>query len=143
MDARITFVTLAVRDLEATRRFYVDGLGWRAAFEAPGEVIFVRVAPTVMLSLWDRAAFEAEVGAIASGDGIPPITLAHNLPDEAGVDRVMTDAAAAGAAIVTPPTRRAWGGYSGYFADPDGFRWEIAYNPGPLGVELMRDAGLA
>ncbi len=143
MDARITFVTLAVRDLAATHRFYVDGLGWQPAFEAPGEVIFVRVGPTVMLSLWDRAAFEAEVGAAASGPGIPPITLAHNLPDVAGVDAVMADAAAAGGEIVVPAAHRAWGGYSGYFADPDGFRWEVAYNPGPLGVELMRDAGLA
>ncbi|KAA9084943.1 VOC family protein [Microbacterium radiodurans] len=143
MDARITFVTLAVRDLAATRRFYVDGLGWQPAFEAPGEVIFVRVGAAVMLSLWDRAAFEAEVGGTASERGIPPITLAHNLPDVAGVDAVMADAAAAGGEIVVPAAHRSWGGYSGYFADPDGFRWEIAYNPGPLGVELMRDAGLA
>ena len=143
MDARITFVTLAVRDLAATRRFYVDGLGWQPAFEAPGEVIFVRVGAAVMLSLWDRAAFEAEVGAAAAGPGIPPITLAHNMPDVAGVDAVMADAAAAGGEIVVPPAHRSWGGYSGYFADPDGFRWEVAYNPGPLGVELMRDAGLA
>lgn len=143
MDARITFVTLAVADLAATRRFYLDGLGWEPAFEAPGEVLFVRVAPTVMLSLWDRTAFEAEVGAVQSGAGIPPVALAHNVPDAAGVDAVMADAAAAGAAIVTPARWREWGGYSGYIADPDGFRWEIAYNPGPLGVELMRDAGLS
>ncbi len=143
MDARVTFITLGVRDLAATRRFYVDGLGWEPAFEAPGEVMFVRVGPAVMLSLWDRAAFEAEIGATQTGPGVPPVALAHNMPDEAGVDRVIADAAAAGAEIVAPPARREWGGYSGYFADPDGFRWEVAYNPGPLGLELMRDAGLA
>ncbi|WP_417561654.1 VOC family protein [Microbacterium sp.] len=143
MDTRLTFVTLAVTDLAATRRFYVDGLGWAPAFEAEGEVIFFRVGPTVMLSLWTRAGFEAEVGPLAAGGGIPPLTLSHNLPDTAGVDRVMKDAAAAGAEIVRPAQQREWGGYSGYFADPDGFRWEVAYNPGPLGVELMQAAGLA
>jgi catechol 2,3-dioxygenase-like lactoylglutathione lyase family enzyme len=142
MDARLTFVTLAVADIAATRRFYVDGLGWEPAMEADGEVIFFRVAPTVMLSLWSRAGFEAEVGPLGTGTGIPPITLAHNMPDAAGVDAVLADAAAAGAEIVRPAQQREWGGYSGYFADPDGFRWEVAYNPQPLGRELMEAAGL-
>ncbi len=142
MDARITFITLAVADLAASRRFYVDGLGWQPAFEAEGEVMFFRVGPTIMLSLWSRAGFEAEVGPLPPGGGIPPLALAHNMPDTAGVDAVMRDAAAAGAQIVTPARQRDWGGYSGYFADPDGFRWEVACNPGPLGVELMQAAGL-
>lgn len=142
MDTRITFVTLAVADLAASRRFYVEGLGWAPAFEADGEVMFFRVGPTVMLSLWSRSGFEAEVGPLGDAAATPPITLAHNMPDVAGVDAVMADAAAAGARIVRPAQQREWGGYSGYFADPDGFRWEIAYNPGPLGVELMAAAGL-
>jgi uncharacterized protein len=143
MDARVTFITLAVADHEATRRFYVDGLGWEPAFESPGDVIFFRVGPTVVLSLWSRAGFEAEVGPVQDGPGIPPITLSHNMPDPAGVDAVLRDAAAAGAPEVAPGQQREWGGYSGYFADPDGFRWEVAYNPDPLGVELMRAVGLA
>jgi len=142
MDARITFITLAVADIAASRRFYVEGLGWEPAFEAEGGVIFIRVGHAVMLSLWNRAEFEAEVGPLSSGGGIPPLTLAHNMPDVAGVDAVMRDAAAAGAHITKPAQHREWGGYSGYFADPDGFRWEVAYNPQPLGVELMRAAGL-
>ena len=142
MDARVTFITLAVADLDATRRFYMDGLGWQPAFEAPGEVIFIRIGPTLMLSLWSRAGFEAEVGPLPAERSIPPITLAHNMPDTAGVDAVMRDAAAAGAEIVTPPQQRDWGGYSGYFADPDGFRWEVAYNPQPLAMDLLRAAGL-
>lgn len=140
MDARITFITLAVSDTAASRRFYVDGLGWQPEFEAPGEVIFFRVAPTVVLSLWSRDAFTAEVGA-APAQGVPPITLAHNMPDRAGVDEVLRDAAAAGATVVTAQARD-WGGYSGYFVDPDGFRWEIAHNPSPLGDELLRAAGV-
>jgi len=142
MDARITFITLPVADIAASRRFYVDGLGWLPAFEAEGGVIFFRVGPTVMLSLWNRAEFEQEVGPLPEGDGIPPLTLSHNMPDVAGVDEVLRDAAAAGAQIVAPARHREWGGYSGYFADPDGFRWEVAYNPQPMGVELMRAAGL-
>ena len=140
MDARITFITLAVADTAASRRFYVDGLGWQPEFEAPGEVIFFRVAPTLVLSLWSRDAFTAEVGA-APARGVPPITLAHNMPDRAGVDEVLRDAAAAGATVVTAQARD-WGGYSGYFVDPDGFRWEIAHNPSPLGDELLRAAGV-
>jgi catechol 2,3-dioxygenase-like lactoylglutathione lyase family enzyme len=142
MDARLTFVTLAVADIAATRRFYVDGLGWEPAMEAEGEVLFFRVAPTVMLSLWSRAGFEAEVGPLGTSAGLAPITLSHNMPDTAGVDAVLADAAAAGADLVRPARQREWGGYSGYFADPDGFRWEVAYNPQPLGRELMEAAGL-
>jgi len=141
MDARITFVTLAVADVAASRRFYVDGLGWQPEFEQPGEVLFFRVAPSVTLSLWSRSQFEAEVGPAQSGAGAPPITLAHNMPDRLGVDRVLGTAAAAGAQV-DPPREREWGGYSGYFSDPDGFRWEVAFNPGPIGVDLMKAAGL-
>ncbi len=140
MDARITFITLAVADVAASRRFYVDGLGWEPAFEAPGDVIFFRVAPTLVLSLWSREGFVAEVGAEPTS-GVPPITLAHNMPDRAGVDAVLRDAAAAGA-TVAPAQPREWGGYTGYFSDPDGFRWEVAHNPSPLGEELLRAAGV-
>jgi catechol 2,3-dioxygenase-like lactoylglutathione lyase family enzyme len=141
MDARVTFITLAVADVAASRRFYVDGLGWEPEFEAPGEVIFFRVAPSVTLSLWSREQFETEVGRAQTGEGIAPITLAHNMPDEAGVDQVLAAAATAGARVGAAQHRE-WGGYSGYFADPDGFRWEVAFNPGPVGVDLMRAAGL-
>ncbi len=141
MDARVTFITLAVADVEASRRFYVDGLGWEPEFEAPGEVIFFRVAPSVTLSLWSAEQFEAEVGAIRSGPGIAPITLAHNMPDAEGVDEVLSAARAAGATVEAGQERE-WGGYSGYFADADGFRWEVAYNPGPIGVDLLKAAGL-
>ncbi|WP_353083063.1 VOC family protein [Tessaracoccus lapidicaptus] len=141
MDARVNFITLAVTDVSAARRFYVDGLGWEPAFEAEG-IIMIRLAPTLVLSLWDEDQFEAEVGPIARGDGLVPLTLAHNVPAPEDVDGVLADAAAAGARDVVSGQTRDWGGYSGYFADPDGIRWEVAYNPGPLGVELMEAAGL-
>ncbi|MBM6400744.1 VOC family protein [Phycicoccus sonneratiae] len=137
MDQRISFVTLAVVDLEASRRFYVDGLGWVPELDVPGEVVMFDVGDRLVLSLWDRAAFEAEVGERAvQGPGVLPFTLAHNVETPARVDEVLDLAAAAGA-DVGPATDREWGGYTGYFADPDGVRWEVAWNPGPIGLRVV------
>ena len=137
MDQRISFVTLAVRDLDATRAFYVEGLGWTPSMDVPGEVLMIQVGEHVVLSLWDEAAFEAEVGRIGRGDGVAPITLAHNVPTREEVDAVLATARAAGADPVTDAVERDWGGYTGYFGDPDGYRWEIAVNPGPIGEVVL------
>ncbi|HSX68879.1 VOC family protein [Nocardioides sp.] len=137
MEQRISFVTLAVRDLDATHRFYVDGLGWAPEMWVPGEVLMFRAGPLLVLSLWDEAAFTAEVGTAPARDGVPPLTLAHNVATRAEVDAVLATARAAGAEPVADATERAWGGYTGYFADPDGFRWEIAWNPGPIGELVL------
>lgn len=136
MDPRISFVTLAVRDLDASRAFYIDGLGWEPAVDVAGEVLMFKVADKVVLSLWSEEGFEAEVGPITRGAGVVPITLSHNLVTESEVDAVLEDARQAGA-DVREAVRRDWGGYSGYFADPDGYRWEIATNPGPIGAEVL------
>jgi uncharacterized protein len=132
MDPRISFVTLAVSDLDVSRRFYVDGLGWPPELDVPGEVVMIRTGEHLILSLWDEPHFEAEVGHIGRSDGVPPFTLAHNVatPDE--VDAVLDVARLAGA-VVDEAAERDWGGYTGYFADPDGVRWEIAWNPDPIG----------
>jgi len=137
MDPRISFVTLAVGDLAASRRFYCDGLGWTPALEVPDDVVMVQVGAHVVLSLWVRSAFEAEVGTIATGPGVAPFTLAHNVAAPEDVDAVLATARAAGAHPVQAAEERAWGGYSGYFADPDGYRWEVAYNPGPIGWKVL------
>jgi catechol 2,3-dioxygenase-like lactoylglutathione lyase family enzyme len=137
MDQRISFVTLAVRDLGRTRAFYVDGLGWTPALDVPDEVLMFQVGDHVVLSLWVDSAFEAEVGPIGRGAGLAPVTLAHNVATEAEVDAVLATARAAGADPVHAPARRDWGGYTGYFADPDGFRWEVATNPGPIGQAVL------
>ncbi len=131
MDQRISFVTLAVADLLASRRFYVDGLGWVPEIDVPGEVLMFRAGPQLVLSLWDRAHFEAEVGPVATGPGVAPLTLAHNVASPEAVDAVLATGRAAGATHVQDAVRRDWGGYTGYVADPDGFRWEIAFNPDP------------
>ena len=137
MDQRISFVTLAVRDLDASRRFYLDGLGWTAALDVPGEVLMIKAGEHLVLSLWSESGFEAEVGPIRRGEGLAPLTLSHNVRTEAEVDAILETARAAGADPVHPATQRDWGGYTGYFADPDGFRWEIATNPGPIGQEVL------
>jgi catechol 2,3-dioxygenase-like lactoylglutathione lyase family enzyme len=137
MDQRISFVTLAVADLDATRRFYLDGLGWQADMDVPGEVLMIRVGEHVVLSLWNEDEFEAEVGPIGRGDGVAPFTLAHNVATPEEVDAVLATARAAGADPVSDAEEREWGGYTGYFGDPDGYRWEIAHNPGPIGRTVL------
>lgn len=137
MDARISFVTLAVDDLPAARRFYVEGLGWPAELDVPGEVVMIRVGERQVLSLWDSAGFEGEVGPVRRGPGIVPVTLAHNVATPAEVEEVLDLARRAGASEVGAPQARDWGGFTGYFADPAGFRWEVAVNPGPIGQSVL------
>ncbi len=137
MDQRISFITLAVRDLEASRAFYLDGLGWSAELHVPGEVLMIRAGELLILSLWDREHFVQEVGPIMSGEGAPPITLAHNVAEPAQVDEILARAKSLGADPVQLGVQRDWGGYSGYFADPDGYRWEIAVNPGEIGASVL------
>jgi uncharacterized protein len=137
MDPRVNFLTLVVRDLEASRAFYVERLGWPVELEAPDEVVMIRVGDKLVLSLWQESAAVEEIGAVGRAEGALPFTLAHNVATAADVDRVIAEAREAGAVIVANPTAREWGGYSGYFADPDGFRWEVAYNPGPIGQSVL------
>lgn len=134
MEQRISFITLAVKDVARSRKFYVDGLGWKPMFEND-EVIMLPAGEHLMLSLWSIESFTAEIGT-APARGVAPITLAHNCATEKEVDNVRALATSIGA-DVSPAIRREWGGYSGYFSDPDGFRWEIAVNPGPTGDYVL------
>jgi uncharacterized protein len=129
MDQRLTFVTLGVTDLEGSRRFYVGGLGWTPLLDA-GEAVFFQVGPGLVLSLYGRSDLAREAGTADGPVLPPPISLAHNLGSEEEVDAVVGQMRAAGGVVVAAPVRTAWGGYNAYVADPDGFRWEIAYNPG-------------
>jgi len=131
MEPRLNFVTLVVADLDRARRFYMGGLGWPAAMDVPGEVVMVHVGQKLVLSLWAESAARAEIGPVSRG-GTLPFTLAHNVASPAEVDAVLATARAAGASVFAAE-QRDWGGYSGYFADPDGFRWEVAFNPHPIG----------
>ena len=127
MDQRISIVTLGVKDLEISRRFYVDGLGWKPVFENK-EIIFFQSGGMVF-ALFLRDQLAADFQADAATFGRAAMALAHNVRDMSQVDPLMRRAVSAGAKILKPARKASWGGYSGYFADPDGFAWEIAWNP--------------
>ena len=97
----------------------------------------IKTGEHLVLSLWSESGFEAEVGTIRRGEGVVPLTLAHNVRSREEVDEVLATARAAGADPVIDGVERDWGGYTGYFGDPDGYRWEIAWNPGPIGRVVL------
>jgi catechol 2,3-dioxygenase-like lactoylglutathione lyase family enzyme len=127
MEPRISFVTLGVTDLRRSIRFYEEGLGL-PRLKSPPTVAFFELGRT-WLGLYPRELLAADAGVPAAGSGFPGFTLAHNVRSAAEADRLLEDAAAAGGRIVRPAHTADWGGYSGYFADPDGFLWEVAWNP--------------
>ncbi|WP_026818336.1 VOC family protein [Arthrobacter castelli] len=128
MQPNVDVLTLAVGDLDASRRFYIDGLKWVPTLDVPGEVIFIQIGHGLLLSLYDAEKFAVEADLEPSA--VAPVSLGHNVDSIEEVEAVMEQAEAAGATIIAPARRMSWGGCSGYFADPDGFRWEIVFNPG-------------
>jgi uncharacterized protein len=127
MEQRISVVTLGVKDLGVSKRFYVDGLGWQPAF-ADEEIAFFQAGGSI-LALFLRDKLAADFQGDAGTFGRAPMALAYNARAKEEVDTIIKQAANAGATILKPPQDTYWGGYSGYFADPDGFAWEIAWNP--------------
>ncbi len=134
MEQRITVVTLTVADVPAARRFYEAGLGWRPARGTDDSVAFYQ-AGGLVVALWGRADLAADAGLEAPPDTVSgAVALALNVDSREAVDRVVREAVAAGGRALRAPAEVFWGGYTGYFADPDGHVWEIAWNPGwPLG----------
>jgi len=126
MEQRLSLVTLGVADLDRSRRFY-EVLGWRR-HGAHAEVVFFQ-AGGMVLALWSREALAADARLPAEGSGFAGIALAYNTRSREEVDAVLDEARAAGATIPKPAEEAFWGGYSGYFADPDGHLWEVAWNP--------------
>lgn len=127
MQPRISMITLAVRDLPAAIAFYEHGLGF-PRMDSPPEVAFFTLDGT-WLALYGREALAEDATVSDRGEGFEGFTLAHNVGSEREVDAVVAQAVAAGATLVKPPQKVSWGGYSGYFKDPDGHLWEVAYNP--------------
>jgi len=120
-------ITLGVRDLATAIRFYETGLGF-PRMESPPEVAFFTLNGT-WLGLYGRDALAEDVQVPAGGNGFEAFTLSHNVDSEHEVDSVMAQVLAAGATLVKKPQKAFWGGYSGYFKDPDVHLWEVAYNP--------------
>jgi catechol 2,3-dioxygenase-like lactoylglutathione lyase family enzyme len=127
MEPRITLVTLGVSDLARAIRFYRDGLGLPQR-ATPESVAFFEMRG-MWLSLYAREALAEDATVSPEGSGFRGFTLAHNVRSPEAVDRLLAEAVAAGATLVKPGQKVFWGGYSGYFADPDGFLWEVAWNP--------------
>jgi catechol 2,3-dioxygenase-like lactoylglutathione lyase family enzyme len=127
MEARISIITLGVDDLGRAIHFYRDGLGLPLR---PGDngIAFFETRGT-WLALYPRQALAADATIPPEGTGFPGFTLAHNVRSPEEVDALITTAQENGARLVKPPQKADWGGYSGYFADPDGYLWEVAWNP--------------
>lgn len=127
MEPRISIITLGVSDLTRSIQFYRDGLGLPLR-EGDEGIAFFELKGT-WLALFPREALAEDANVTAVGTGVPSFTLAHNLRSREEVDALMKEAQKAGAKLLKPAQDTFWGGYSGYFADPDGFLWEIAWNP--------------
>ena len=127
MEPRISLITLGVRDLERATRFYEECLGLPQLETPPGVTFFELGKTWLSLYPWDSLAEDAQVSP--EGSGFRGFTLAHNVRSPAEVDALLARVAECGGTIVKPGQRVFWGGYSGYFADPDGFLWEVAHNP--------------
>ena len=137
MEQRISLITLGVRDLEKSQRFY-EALGWRRAMKKAEGVVFFQTG-CMALSLWPREQLAKDAKVGARGTGFRGFALAYNARSRDEVDAVLKEAKAAGAKILKPAKEVFWGGYAGYFADPDGFAWEVAWNPG---FQMAVDGGI-
>lgn len=134
MKPRITVITIGVDDLERSLRFYRDGLGLKTdgiigkEFEY-GAVAFFELQGGLRLAIWPRKSLARDTGLTLSSPGTMEFSLGHNVSSKSEVDTVMKQAEKAGAVIVKPAQDTFWGGYAGYFQDPDKHLWEIVWNP--------------
>ena len=126
MEQRLSLITLGVADLDRARRFY-GALGWKQGNRDDGVAFYQ--TPGMIFALWSRASLAGDAGLTDIGATFSGIALAYNARSKDEVDAVLAEAEAAGAGILKPAEETFWGGYSGYFADPDGHAWEIAWNP--------------
>ncbi|MCW2621733.1 MAG: glyoxalase [Frankiales bacterium] len=129
MQPRLDLLTIAVDDLGAARRFYVEGLGWPVTLDVPGEILFVQIGHGLLAGFFGSADLAADLGTgtVVPGQGF---TLAHNVGSAEQVQEVLDAAVAAGGTVLKPAQDAAFGGHHAYFADPCGVRWEVAWNPG-------------
>jgi len=134
MKPRVTLITLGVDDLQRALTFYRDGLGFPTkgivgTEFAHGAVAFFELQPGLKLGLWPRADLAWDTGLSRTASSPTELSLGHNVKSSAEVDAVMEQASRSGGRIVKPARQTFWGGYAGYFQDPDGHLWEVAWNP--------------
>lgn len=129
MEQHINYITLGVADLAESRRFYRDVFGWQETADSNENIAFFQAGNALLLALFGKAALAHDAQIPEQSSGFPRFTLAHNVGSEAEVDALFAGFAAKNTNIIKAPQKVLWGGYSGYLADPDGFLWEIAFNP--------------
>ena len=129
MEQHINYITLGVADLAESRRFYRDVFGWQETAGSNENIAFFQAGNALLLALFGKAALAHDAQIPEQSSGFPRFTLAHNVGSEAEVDALFAGFAAKNANIIKAPQKVFWGGYSGYLTDPDGFLWEIAFNP--------------
>jgi uncharacterized protein len=137
MEQRVSIVTLGVRNFERSREFY-ERLGWRRSSASSEGITFFQ-AGGIALALYPRQELAKDANVSAEGHGFAGITIAYNTRSRAEVDSVLAEAHRAGANLLKPAQEAFWGGYSGYFSDPGGFLWEVAWNPF---FEIRQDGSL-
>ncbi|MEL6164236.1 MAG: VOC family protein [Cyanobacteria bacterium J06641_2] len=128
MRQQLSIVTLGVKDLQRSLKFYKDGLGWKPSNASNENITFFQMGG-VVFSLYPRDKLAEDVKIKPDGDGFSGITLAYNAKDKTEVDNVLKQVESLGAKIVKKAEKVFWGGYSGYFSDFDGHLWEVAWNP--------------
>src|SRR5512139_2406677 len=128
MEPRLNIVTLGVCDLNSAVSFYRDGLGWPQSSASAGDFAIFKLSTGTALALYPRKLLATDSNVKDKG-GFGGITLAQNVADKKTVDHVLAQAVKAGGVLLKPAQEAEWGGYSGYFADPDGHPWEVAWNP--------------
>jgi uncharacterized protein len=126
MRPHVAVITLGVRDLARARRFYSDGLGWPIQQQDENWVCFTLGDGSCALALYPWEELAADANVPAAGNGFRGVTLAYNVRSERRVDEVLAEAKRAGATLLKAAQRTSWGGYGGYFADPEGYLWEVA-----------------
>jgi uncharacterized glyoxalase superfamily protein PhnB len=125
---KLTLVTLGVKDFKKSVKFYQKGLGWKKSSASVGDVAFFALEG-IVLGIYPRKLLAQDAKVPAAGSGFSGISLAVNTANDAQVDEFLLRAKKAGAKIVKKAGKVFWGGYSGYFSDPDGHLWEVAHNP--------------
>ena len=128
MNQHLHLVTLGVKDFEASKRFYTEILGWKPSSNSSDDVTFFQ-AGGVVLALFPREELAKDALVPSEGNGFAGFSLAYNAQGEAEVDEIISNLKSKGVKILKEPQKVFWGGYSSYFADPDGNCWEVAYNP--------------